>query len=636
MTSPQLPSPTFNFVTKAGWVPLDVDKIEPAVDQAIRDPGNVAVIAGPGAGKTEFLAQRAAYLLQTGLCRPPQRILAISFKRDSAANLTRRVNARLPDFGGRLVSMTFDSFTKGLIGRFRPALPTAWTLRSDYTISFPKPRAVSDFITWHGQNAPADLQSQIYALDSDKFLTDIVGTWRLPSDTQTPPHTADAYMAWRWWKENYRDADPQLLEFTMINRLAELLVRTSPSIRRALQITYPFVFVDEFQDTTAAQLDFLHAVFGDSATITVVGDRKQRIMGFAGALPNAVDQYMAQFGATRYDPQWNFRSSAALVQLQQIIAGRLDSDVVEPVSKAPVEEGHVAASIWSYGNDSTEATHIAHWIATDIASSNRTAADFAVLGRQKVSDWEQRLSQELARYGLQLRNDDRKYGHFSLQDILKHDLTRYVFGTLQMAAQSRGLGEVWLEILAVFGRIRGIDDNDAELHLSNELSDFVRELRIWQSQNAPATADAADVVVRALGPAVSDVDAFVRSQHRGEDNATQLLQSIAARLAEALRGAVTWSDALEAAEARDAVSLLTVHRSKGLEYHTVFFVGMDDDRWWAHARDRDESTSTFFVGLSRAAQRIIFTTTGADWRRSGIADLYAMLAEAGAQETHWA
>jgi ATP-dependent DNA helicase UvrD/PcrA len=72
------------------WDPTGISQLEPAAWDALRDNGCTAVVAGPGAGKTEFLAQRAAFLLQTGLCPAPRRILAISFKRDSAANLARR------------------------------------------------------------------------------------------------------------------------------------------------------------------------------------------------------------------------------------------------------------------------------------------------------------------------------------------------------------------------------------------------------------------------------------------------------------------------------------------------------------------------------------------------------------------
>ncbi len=620
------------------WVPLDVPELEPAIEDAIRDAGNVAVVAGPGAGKTEFLAQRAAYLMQTGLCRPPQRILAISFKRDSAANLARRVATRLPEHSERLTSMTFDAFTKGLLDRFNPALPAGWALRRSYSIDFPRPRALSDFITRTGEGAPPNLQGAVYAVNSQTFLTDVLGTRRLTVEPPSAHSTVEDYVTWSWWQEYYVNADPQVLEFTMVNRLAELLVRTSAHIRRALRQTYPFVFIDEFQDTTAAQFDFLKAVFGGYATITAVGDRKQRIMGFAGALPNAVEAFLTDFDATRYDAHWNFRSNTALVDLQQVIAGRLETDVAGQISKAPTDAIRVPASIWSYDTPDAEAAHLAHAIANDIANSDRTPSDFAVLGRQKVADWEPLLAEHLRRHNIRLRNDDRRYGQLALQDILKHDVARYVLGMLHLAANPHGQGVVWLDTLAILARIRGIDD-DGDTALSEELASAVSDLRGWQAQHPPAAtatlSEAADAVIRALGPAFDDVDSFVRSQHRGEEDGTILLTALAHRLLEAMQTQPTWTEVVDAAEASDAVSLLTVHRSKGLEYHTVFFVGMDEDRWWAHQRDKAESTSTFFVGLSRAAQRIVFTSTGQNRRRDGIADLFAMLTEAGVPETHW-
>src|SRR5690348_9381957 len=97
----------------ADWRPRDIPDLEPAAWDALR-AGTASITAGPGAGKSEFLAQRASYLLETGLCRPPQQILAISFKRDAAANLRRRVQSRLPDHASRFTSMTFDAFTKSI------------------------------------------------------------------------------------------------------------------------------------------------------------------------------------------------------------------------------------------------------------------------------------------------------------------------------------------------------------------------------------------------------------------------------------------------------------------------------------------------------------------------------------------
>lgn len=90
------------------WTPCDGVILEVAADNAVRSGSHVLVIAGPGAGKTELLAQKAAYLLQTNQCRDPQRILAISFKKDAAQNLKERVEQRCgTEAGGRFISMTY-------------------------------------------------------------------------------------------------------------------------------------------------------------------------------------------------------------------------------------------------------------------------------------------------------------------------------------------------------------------------------------------------------------------------------------------------------------------------------------------------------------------------------------------------
>src|SRR5207249_7525969 len=96
---------------------------------------NTLVIAGPGAGKTELLAQRAAYLLETGECPASRRILAISFKRDAAKNLRERVKRRIgPQLARRFDSFTFDAFCKSLLDRFLNAVPSDFRPTRDYLI----------------------------------------------------------------------------------------------------------------------------------------------------------------------------------------------------------------------------------------------------------------------------------------------------------------------------------------------------------------------------------------------------------------------------------------------------------------------------------------------------------------------
>jgi DNA helicase-2/ATP-dependent DNA helicase PcrA len=616
-----------------GWAPTGIAQLEPTVWDALRDEGCTAVVAGPSAGKTEFLAQRAAFLLQTGLCRAPRRILAISYKRDSAANLGRRVAARVPEHAGRFVSLTFDAFTKGLIDRFRSALPQAWALNGSYEIEFWKSRNQEDFVTSLALGASGKLQLDIFRLPGATFLADVVGGWALPADPAGTATAAADVAALAWWREHYLRPGTQYVDFVMLNRLAELLVRSRPQLRRALRITYPYVFVDEFQDTTSAQLSFLASAFSD-ATVTAVGDRKQRIMGFAGALPDALHRYTVSFGATEYQLTWNFRSSDSLVLLQHVIASRLDPDVTQAVSKAAPEAGHVPASLWTFGSAAREAEYIAEWISRDIAGAGRQPADFALVARQKVADYEQRLATALAGYGISLRNDDVSYGEMKLQDMLKHEAARLVLGVLRLAAEPGGLADVWLEVTSTLARIDGtVHDDDAVRRLGDDLSRFTCDLRAWLAAVPVGQADAAEAVDRAVGVVgLGRLAGYVRSSHPGDD-ITLILRSLTERLRHVMPGARDWAQAFVEVEAADAVTLMTVHRSKGLECHTVFFLGLDDEQWWAYERDADEATSAFFVGLSRAAHRLIFTSTSPAARSGKIAALYRMLDEAGVPET---
>ena len=95
------------YIDKDAWVPADEMKLEKNALAVVKTDANSLVVAGPGAGKTELLAQRASYLLETNQCNSPKKILAISFKRDAAYNLKKRVELRC----GKALSKRFDSYT---------------------------------------------------------------------------------------------------------------------------------------------------------------------------------------------------------------------------------------------------------------------------------------------------------------------------------------------------------------------------------------------------------------------------------------------------------------------------------------------------------------------------------------------
>src|SRR3954447_8915860 len=292
------------------WLPSGVDELEQAAWAAVRASRSACVVAGPGAGKTELLAQRATFLLETGQCPCPSRILAISFKRDAAENLHARVERRCPpQLSRRFTSVTFDAFTKSIVDRFAPALPPRWRLPNGYgDIAVITKADVKGFLGRHTNSAAWG--RTIAAIDPATFESTVLGQWRLAVE-KFASQSADEFAADWWWFDQLpnRASEPASLSFTMLNRLAELVLRHNPLLLRALRYIYPYVFIDECQDTSFAQYDFLLSVFGASGIcITAVGDEKQQIMGWAGAVPDVFTRLGKDFGAERIQLLCNYRS----------------------------------------------------------------------------------------------------------------------------------------------------------------------------------------------------------------------------------------------------------------------------------------------------------------------------------------
>jgi superfamily I DNA/RNA helicase len=108
-------------VSPERWSPSDGINLEPNALAAVKEVDqHLAVIAGPGAGKTEMLAQRASFLLMTGACPPSKRILALCFKREAVRTLEERVWRRCGEtLSARFQCVTFHSFAKSIADRFR-------------------------------------------------------------------------------------------------------------------------------------------------------------------------------------------------------------------------------------------------------------------------------------------------------------------------------------------------------------------------------------------------------------------------------------------------------------------------------------------------------------------------------------
>ncbi len=144
-----------------------------------------------------------------------------------------------------------------------------------------------------------------------------------------------------------------------------------------------------------------------------------------------------------------------------------------------------------------------------------------------------------------------------------------------------------------------------------------------------ATHQATDLAVQFAG---DDAIRRVFASHRTTDDVDVTVEAFKARMDQVADPRASWADVCADFEGRDAVVLMTVHKSKSLEYHTVLFLSIDDSQWWSFGREQEDATATFFVGLSRAEQRTIFTYCAERADRAAVDALYQLLENAGVNE----
>ena len=615
------------------WKPVGVAALEANALKVVRSVDNRSVIAGPGAGKTELLAQRAAYLLQTGTAPAPRRILAISFKRDAATNLAARVRQRCHrNHAGRFDSMTFDAFAKGLIDRFGQALPGHWRPRPNYEIVFPIERDYQDFLYQQVGTPPASIgtDADLQAISGKTFERHFLLGSPLPEGGMSHSTTGE-WAADCFWRESLHGGKKTVLSFPMIGRLAELLLRVNPMARNALRLTYSHLFMDEFQDTTQIQFDLVRTVFlGVDTVITAVGDNKQQIMRWAMAMDDPFTVFDNDFGATRTPLYNNYRSSPDLVRIQHVLAQALDAQAVVPASKIAGTIAGDSCAIWDFSTPELEAKHLAAFVAAEMRTHSLGPRDFVLLVRQRASEYAASLESAFAAVGIPLRNEAGTVGTIMLQDLLVEAVSELIVTVLHLAVTARA-GRHWTNCHEALIALRGvaIDDEVAHARLAKELDAFVVKLRASYPNPPKSKAMSRSIVDDILGFIGRDKVIAAHPPYGQGDWLEKVLDSTAEHLHASSSNSIGWVPALDIYEGTHAIPLMTIHKSKGLEYHSVIFVGLDDGAWWSFTKDKIEATAGFFVAFTRAKQRVVFTYCAQRGARTKIATLYQLLTNAG-------
>jgi len=607
------------YVKAEAWQPSPGIRIEGKALEIVKSDVSMSVLAGPGAGKTELLAQRATFLLTTGQCPPPRRILAIAFKVDAARNLRDRVADRCdPLQAQRFDSLTLDAFAKKLVDQFLESLPDKWRPTPDYTILFPNRDIWNEFAEKSAATCPEIRSKSTDQLD--KIVHQSVPTFEF-GEAATP----DRQIQWLWWQQLI-NATPSRLTFDMIKALATYILQGQPRILSALRNTYSHIFLDEFQDVTGRQYDLICAAFlGSDAILTAVGDSNQAIMRWAGARKDIFGRFESDFHAKGERLLFNFRSNARIVGLINELAATFDDKYIptECARKAdPVPENAVEG--WVFDTRQKEGEYLASFIAHELQKTPKLSpSDFVILARLRVNDVEDRIREAFQKQGLQIRNEARAVGDIAIQDLVKEKAYLFLLASLKLAANVRD-GQPFQECRNTIADVRGADLNSDRGH-SDALSAvqlLIDELEHLINGRAPSAVSGREIAELILAHVDRRELQRTYREYIGGSRLDAAINGFMIFFDECRATSSSWFECISRMEGRDSVRLMTIHKSKGLEYHTVIFVEFNDDAFWGN----DDDVNVFFVALSRARERVYFSFTKDSRGMRNVRSLYDKLA----------
>lgn len=528
------------LIATDAWTPIDGIDLEPNADTIVRSESNYAVTAGPGAGKTELLAQRACFLLQTGRCPAPRKILAISFKRDAASNLAERVKKRCgDDLSARFESKTFDAFSKGLVDRFLLAIPEEHRPNRDYSIVF--------------GNRPLD-------------------------------------------KNN--------VSFLRLMELAKILIETNPQILRAIRLTYSHLFLDEFQDTTGPQYDLISTIFLKSETVvTAVGDERQRIMGWANALPNSFTDFINDFQATKLPLEMNHRCAPNLVKLQNLLAKSFQPDALDVVPSPKWLPDDGSCEFILFDDCVQESASISEKIFKWVKIDGIPCREIAILLRKKPAEYSSRLQIALGSLGIKSRDED------PFQRLMQDPFVVLLIHFLMIVFGKKN-SDTWSKlrtlVLEVYGILDREDDAVRAAKIEKELQQAISSARKAHRHKGEnfQISDAIACLTEFIG--APRIKAYV-SAYESEANVEKVIADVSAHLVASREASNGWAEAIDCFLGVDSIPIMTVHKSKGLEYRAVAVLGLEETAYSSYVSNPSEESSVIYVAVSRAKEILLMT-----------------------------
>jgi len=573
-------------------------------EAVLHTTGPLLIVAGAGAGKTKTITHRIAHLIEGGV--PSRQILAVTFTNKAAGEMRDRVRSLVPAGQSIPLMTTFHALGVRLLREFHQeaGLVRGFSIwdRDDSL------RAVKAEVERLGiQNwAPRAFLSAISREKGDGTSAE-----EFAAKARTFRERAVAQV-WPVYEKALRDEGA--LDFDDLLFRTLKLLRTSPKTLSLLQNRWTHITIDEYQDTNRAQYEIARLLAGEKRNICVVGDTDQNIYSWRGADIEHLLGFEQNFpGAKVVLLEQNYRSTNTILTAANSV---IEKNVRRRPKKLFTEK-ETGEAIVLYGarNEIDEAWFIASQ-AAELIAKGTSPGSIAVLYRENFQS--RAIEEAMLHLSVPYRVLGTKFfERKEVKDILSYlraamnphnkiDIARVI------AVPPRGIGKVTLDkILA---------GQDAELPKATQakIAAFRDTLtRIKHAIETLPTSDAVRYAVEATG-----MERMYRDRDDGEERLGNIQELINVStkydsglppegVEKLLEEAALQSDQDELTEEKAAVSLMTVHASKGLEFDAVFISGLEQGLFPStredEKRDPEEDRRLFYVALTRARKRLFLS-----------------------------
>ncbi len=541
--------------------------------------GPLAILAGPGTGKTRTLTHRVAFLVAEGLAEPEQ-CLTLTFSRRAAGELKERLKRLIPGQADRVPVQTFHSLGLRLVTeqRERLKLPEQFRLISEPE----RLQLVADL--W--ELSPRQAARRLKQLKTLKWQH-YAAAWNLSPDhspktqEKTQPFSADERSLLEAYEQRLR-ADGWL-DFDDLIFLSCRVLAEASDVREQYKRRWPWISVDEFQDTDAVQYQLLRLLAPDNGHVCVIGDPDQSIYGFRGADARAFERFLNDFpSATVVHLTTNYRSSRSIttaalqaIQPDSLVPGRTLKAVLEEMEPVTIQQ----------------------------CASERAEAEFVVHTIERLLGGHAFFSMDSGRVG-ELHEQSYSFDDFAV--------------LVRTEAQLPPLLEAFERSGMPFQTFNhsALTEQTAVRLLVQKMYELLKEPR---ERPLPTTAQA--LLEAATTELQAELQKNETDEHTLEAHSLRHWHDELLRLADLWQGSpAEFLNELTTASTADLwdpranrISLLTLHAAKGLEFRVVFLVGCEDGllplKWGETAEPETlaEERRLLFVGMTRARERLFLT-----------------------------